>query len=160
MIVSVRSAIASQFCVKPTSKRVVFVNNPRDHETYMIQIDAFTYSIGPSSIVCSELGLAPPFHQRECLKYIGHGVSVSCVKWPLDIFIYPKLRNINPHNVTHSLISRNPRARMDVVPISLLIVTFLSLISRIFSLMQSAKEVNPHPRIVPCANMWSVFFFC
>jgi hypothetical protein len=32
--------------------------------------------------------------------------------------------------------------------------------------MQTIKEVNPHPRIVPCVNMWSatllffVFFFC
>jgi hypothetical protein len=25
--------------------------------------------------------------------------------------------------------------------------------------MQSIKEVNPHPRIVPCVNMWSVTFF-
>ena len=25
--------------------------------------------------------------------------------------------------------------------------------------MQSIKEVNPHPRIAPYVNMWSVFFF-
>ena len=25
--------------------------------------------------------------------------------------------------------------------------------------MQTTKEVNPHPRIVPCVNMWIVFFF-
>ena len=56
-----------------------------------------------------------------------------------------KLCNINLHNVTHSLISQNPRERMFVVQISLLIVTFLSLISRILSLMQTTKEVNPHP---------------
>jgi hypothetical protein len=43
---------------------------------------AFTYSVGPSSVVRSELGLAPPFHQWECLKFNGHGLSVSCVKWP------------------------------------------------------------------------------
>ena len=24
--------------------------------------------------------------------------------------------------------------------------------------MQTIKEVNPHPRIVPCVNMWSVTF--
>ena len=42
-----------------------------------------------------------------------------------------KLRNINPHNTTHSLISRNPRERMFVVQFSLLIVTFLSIISKI-----------------------------
>ena len=34
-----------------------------------------------------------------------------------------------------------------------------SLISRVFSLMQNTKEVNPHPRVAPCFNMWSVFFF-
>jgi hypothetical protein len=35
-----------------------------------------------------------------------------------------KLRNMNLHNVTHSLISWNPRERMFVVQISLLVVTF------------------------------------
>ena len=48
---------------------------------------------------------------------------------------------------------------MFVVQISLLIVTFLSLVSQILSLMQSTKEVNSHPRIAPCVNMWSVCFF-
>jgi hypothetical protein len=76
-----------------------------------------------------------------------------------------KLRNINPHNVTHSLISWNPRERMFVVQISLLIVTFLSLISQNVSKMQTTKEANPHPHIAPCVNMWSItflflFFFC
>ena len=73
--------------------------------------------------------------------------------------IHPKLRNINLHNVKHSLISWNPRERMFVVQYSLFIVTFLSLIPRNLSLMQATKEVNPHPRIAPCVNMWSVFFF-
>ena len=49
---------------------------------------------------------------------------------------------------------------MFVVQISILIVTFLSLIPRILSLMQTTKEVNQHPRIAPCVNMWSVFFLC
>ena len=54
---------------------------------------------------------------------------------------------------------------MFVVQISLLIVTFLSLVLRIVSLMQTIKEVNPHPCIAPCVNMWSVtfllfFFLC
>ena len=73
--------------------------------------------------------------------------------------VHPRLRNINPQNVMHSLISRNPRERMSVVQISLLIVTFLPLVSRILSSMQATKEVNPHPRIAPCVNMWSVAFF-
>ena len=73
--------------------------------------------------------------------------------------IYTELRNINFHNVTHSLISQNPREWMFVVQISLFIVTFLSLISQNLSLMQTTKEVNPHPCIAPCVNMWSVAFF-
>ena len=74
-------------------------------------------------------------------------------------WIHSKLRNINPHIVTHSLISWNPRVRMFVIQISLLIVTFLSFVSQILSLMHTIKEVNPHPCISPCVNMWSVFFF-
>jgi hypothetical protein len=72
---------------------------------------------------------------------------------------HPKLHNINHHNVTHSLISREPREWMFVVQISLLIVTFLSLISQILSLMQTTKEANPHPCIAPCVNMWSITYF-
>jgi hypothetical protein len=48
---------------------------------------------------------------------------------------------------------------MFVVQVSLLIVTFLSLVSWILSLMQTTKKVNPHPHIAPCVNIWSVFFF-
>jgi hypothetical protein len=47
---------------------------------------------------------------------------------------------------------------MFVVPISLLIVIFLSLISQNLSLMQTTQEANPHPRIAPGVNMWSVTF--
>jgi hypothetical protein len=46
-----------------------------------------------------------------------------------NYIVHPKLRNINLHNVTHSLISQNPKERMFVCQISLLIVTFSSLIS-------------------------------
>ena len=73
--------------------------------------------------------------------------------------IHPKFRNINLHNVTHSLISQNHRKRMLVVQISLLIVTCPSLISQNLSLMQTTQEVNPHLGIASCANMWSVTFF-
>ena len=73
--------------------------------------------------------------------------------------LHPKVRTINPHNVTHSLISPNPRERMFVVQVSLLIIVqFLSLISQNLSLMQTTKEVHPHPRIATCVNMWSVIF--
>ena len=76
----------------------------------------------------------------------------------LLLHLHPKLRNINLHNVINSLIYRNPRELMSLVQISLLIVTFLSLTSRNLSLMQTTKEVNPHPHIAPCVNMWSVTF--
>ena len=66
---------------------------------------------------------------------------------PPLVKLHPKLHNINLHNVTHSLISQNPREWMFVIQISLLIVTFLSLISQNLSLMQTTKEVNPHPCI-------------
>ena len=55
---------------------------------------------------------------------------------------------------------------MFLVQISFLIVTFLSFISQFLSVMQTTKEVNPHPRIASCVNMWSVilllffFFLC
>ena len=78
--------------------------------------------------------------------------------WKTKSPIHPKLYNINLHNVTHSLISQNPRERMFVVQISPLIVTFLSLISQNLSLMQTTQAVNPHPRLTPCVNMWSVTF--
>ena len=71
----------------------------------------------------------------------------------IEDHINPKLRNINLHNITHSLVSRNPRERMFIVQTSLLIVTFLSLLSRISSLMQTTKKANPHSHITPCVNM-------
>ena len=61
---------------------------------------------------------------------LTHGTPSSQVEpWRAGNAIHPKLRNINPHNVTHSLISWNPRERMFVVQIPLLTVTFLFLIS-------------------------------
>src|ERR1700738_5232575 len=72
----------------------------------------------------------------------------------------PKLHIINPHYVTCSLISRNPRERMFVVQnLTPFCHVSLSLISRILSLMQTTKEVSSHPPIAPCVNMWSVTFF-
>ena len=82
--------------------------------------------------------------------------TVACVV--VSSVVHPELRNINLHNITHSLISWNPRERMFVVQISLLIVIFISIISQMLSLMQTIKEVNPHPHIASCVNMWSVTF--
>ena len=59
----------------------------------------------------------------------------TLLKRPNCLEVHPNLYNINPHNVTHSLISWNPRNRMIVVQISLLIVTFPSL-------TQTTKEIN------------------
>ena len=88
---------------------------------------------------------------------------LSILENPADLqsilILHPKLRNIDSWNVTHSLISQNPREQMFLVQISLLMVTFFSLISRVLPLMQTTIEGKPHPRIVPCVNMWSVFFF-
>ena len=58
---------------------MVFENSPSNHETRSIRchawihttftpISPFTYSIGPSSIVWSELGLAPPFPPTRVLE--------------------------------------------------------------------------------------------
>ena len=92
-------------------------------------------------------------HNFEDMILISKRWRIRKITW-----IHPKLQNINLHNITHSIISRNPRERMFVVRISLLIVTFLSLISQIMLIKQSTKEVNPHPHIAPCVNMWGVTF--
>ena len=42
----------------------------------------------------------------------------GCKGWGhTKLEIHPKLRNTNPHNITHCLISLNPRERMFVVQI-------------------------------------------
>ena len=55
-------------------------------------------------------------------SYKWHSQNAWCI-------VHPKLRNINLHNIAHSLIFWKPRERMFAVSTSLLIVTFLSLIS-------------------------------
>ena len=57
--------------------------------------------------------------------------------------VHPKLCNINLHNATHSLISRNPREHMFVVQISLLNVTFMSLVSQIFVINANHQRSQP-----------------
>jgi hypothetical protein len=74
------------------------------------------------------------------------------------LLVHPKLCNINPHNVAHSLISQNPMARMFIGKISLLVITYLSLTSQNSAFKQTTKEANPHPRIVPCVDTWSITF--
>ena len=55
----------------------------------------------------------------------------------LKKMIHPKICKFNLHNITHSLISQNPRKWMFLVQIPLLIVTFLFFTSQILSLMQA-----------------------
>ena len=59
--------------------------------------------------------------------------------------LHPKLHNRNLHNITHSLISGNPREPMFVVQISILIVTFLSFKSRIFVINANHQRSQPTP---------------
>jgi hypothetical protein len=59
--------------------------------------------------------------------------------------MHPTLRNINPRNATHALISPNPRQQMFVVQVSLLIVTFLSLISSDFVIDANHQRSQPTP---------------
>ena len=56
--------------------------NPSRHYTHL----AFTYSFDPSSIsVNLNLDRLRLFHQWECSKWPGHGLSVSCAKWPFVV---------------------------------------------------------------------------
>ena len=78
---SVRNAIISRFLCWTYLREVVFAKSPRDCETCSndamsegIHVD-FTsilhsqkYSIGPSSVVRSELGPAPPFPPMRVLE--------------------------------------------------------------------------------------------
>jgi hypothetical protein len=59
--------------------------------------------------------------------------------------IHPKPRNINLHNVTHSLISQNLREWMFVVQVSLLIVTCLSLMFMNFVMNANHPRSQPTP---------------
>jgi hypothetical protein len=88
-------------------------------------------------------------------------------KGPSQITEATRLCNFDLHNVTHPLIiSPNPREHMFSVQISTLIVTFLSLMSQVLSFfIQTTKEVNPHPHIMPCVCasrtgtiFWSVWW--
>ena len=63
----------------------------------------------------------------------------------LRFSVHPKLRNSNLHNITHFLISQNPRERMFVVQISLFLVTFLSLMSQYFVINANYQRSQPTP---------------
>ena len=69
-----------------------------------------------------------PSKIATCHAHIRHDALVSHVETTLQhlknmkrgpsTVLHPKLRNINLHNVTHSLIPQNPRERIFVVQIS------------------------------------------
>jgi hypothetical protein len=101
-----------------------------------------------------------PHHIKCYSRFSGFDPHDWITLWrpPSSCLLHPKLCSINLYNVTPSPISRNPRERMFVVQISLLIVTFPFLISQNLSLMQTTEKANPHPCIAPCVNMWSVTF--
>ena len=72
---------------------------------------------------------------------------------PRKFGLHPKLHYINLHNVTCSLISQNPRERMFVVQISLLIVKFLSFITK-FVINASHQGSQPtHSHCVMCQHV-------
>ena len=74
-------------------QEVVFENNPSDHETWSIRYHVGIH-VDFTSILHSQTPLVPQgqceanwdwlrfFHQWKCLKCNGHGLSISCVKWP------------------------------------------------------------------------------
>ena len=66
----------------------------------------FTYSVGPSSIVWSELGPAPPLHHWECFKCNGHMLLVSCVKWPFEVSSRAKVKEKGKGKINVVLIYR------------------------------------------------------
>ena len=65
------------------------------------------------------------------------------------IQVHPKLCNIDLHNITHSLMSRNPRERMFVVQISLLICHMS--FPYITNLVMNANHQRSQPTPSHCA---------
>ena len=62
---------------------MVFENSPSDHETWSIWCHVDFTSIFHSPTPLVPQAWLSLFHQWECWKCNGHGLSVSCVKWPL-----------------------------------------------------------------------------
>ena len=62
----------------------------------------------------------------------------------------PELCKINLHDITHSLISQNPRERMFVLQISLLIVTCIFLY--IMNFVIHANRQRSQPTLLHCAQ--------
>ena len=89
---NIRSAMVSQFCVRPTSTHeMIFENIPSDHETWSIEyhvrihvdntpiLHSHTHSLGPSSAVWNELGRAPLFPPMRVLEvWWSRALSLVC----------------------------------------------------------------------------------
>ena len=74
----------SRFCVGPTSKKwfIKIVQMTIKHVGIHVEFTSilpFTYFVGPSSVVCSELGPAPPFPPMRVLEvYRSQALSLVC----------------------------------------------------------------------------------
>ena len=83
---SVRSAMVTRICVRPTSKRwflkiiqVIMKHDPFDPSRSHVLRWSLKHSV-------KQTWTAPAFSTNESAwKSNGHGHSVSCVKWPLNI---------------------------------------------------------------------------
>ena len=80
---SVQSAIVSWSCVRPTSKTwfLKIIQATMKHDPFGATYESNRLYIS----ILREVNLDRLhclFHQWECLKFNGHGLSVSCVKWP------------------------------------------------------------------------------
>ena len=74
-------------------------------------------------------------------------MNFTCIIMILNtlLMLHFKLRNIDLHNVTHSLISQNPTERMFIVQISLLVVAFLFSYITKFVINANHQRSQPTP---------------
>ena len=89
-------------CVRPTSKRPwsMIHSMPCRNLCRLYIHFAFTYSVGPSSIVwSSELDRLHLFPPMRVLEVKWYGLSVSFVKWPLFQAVFLATKNNSERNV-------------------------------------------------------------
>ena len=86
---------------------VIFENNPSDYGTWSIwchvgihvnftstSLHSHTLSV-PQAWCEANLDWLCLFHQWECLKCNGHGLLVSCVRWPLGVLTSDYMGNLH-----------------------------------------------------------------
>ena len=86
--------------------------------------------------------LLMPLVECWCMHMLHHSGRPSEVDHTTP---YNFLHFVLFHSVTHSLISRNPREQMFIAQILLLIVTILSLISRVVVINANHQRSRPTP---------------